>query len=187
MSCEPDNPSAVPPQALWAPWRMPYLRRLDKDGDRTGCFFCRYRDEPDRDAENHVLARGKHSFAMLNEFPYNGGHCLVAPYDHIGEMTALPAETLTEIMLLLNDLQRAIRRGMHPEGFNVGANLGRAAGAGVPGHLHMHLVPRWSGDTNFMPVLGNVHVLPDFMGNMWRTILQAGRDLDLPTLLQPED
>jgi ATP adenylyltransferase len=166
---------------------MTYLRRLDKDGDRTGCFFCRYRDEPARDADNNVLARGQHAFAMLNEYPYNGGHCLVAPYDHIGEMTDLPTETLTEMMVLLTDLQRAIRQSMRPDGFNVGANLGRSAGAGLPGHLHMHLVPRWSGDTNFMPVLGNVHVLPDFLGSMRRTILQAGRELSLPALLPPED
>lgn len=177
-TAQPVSPEPQPPFALWAPWRMEYLRRLENK--QVDCFFCRYRDLPDRDAENHVLWRGPRAFAMLNGFPYNGGHCLVAPYDHLGEMTDLPEETLAELMLHVRDLQRVIRQAMGPDGFNIGGNLGRCAGAGLPGHLHLHVVPRWSGDTNFMPVLGNVHVIPDFLSKMYAALREAADGLALP-------
>ncbi len=145
-------------QQLWAPWRLNYIANaVDKPQD--GCFLCRYRDES-RDAENYVVARSEHSLIVLNRFPYNNGHLLVAPRDHQATL-----DDLSEIELL--DLQKQIRRMtklltlvMGAEGFNVGLNLGRLAGAGLPGHLHWHIVPRWNGDVNFMPIIGDTKVIP---------------------------
>lgn len=145
-------------QQLWAPWRLNYIANA-VDQPQDGCFLCRYRDES-RDAENYVVARSEHSLIVLNRFPYNNGHLLVAPRDHQATL-----DELSEIELL--DLQKQIRRMtklltlvMGAEGFNVGLNLGRLAGAGLPGHLHWHIVPRWNGDVNFMPIIGDTKVIP---------------------------
>ncbi len=159
---------------------MEYIRSLADP--QEGCFLCRCRDEDDRDAQNLLLWRGRRTLAVLNRFPYTGGHCLVAPYAHAANLSDLPTETLTELMEMLRDLQSAITEAIHPDGFNLGVNLGRCAGAGLPDHLHAHLVPRWSGDTNFMPVLGEVHVIPDFLETIREQILRAGEALGLPRL-----
>ena len=164
---------------LWAPWRMEYLERLDEL--QTGCFLCRDRDETHRDAEHLVVWRGKRVFSVLNRFPYTGGHCLIAPYEHVAGLDDLDSETMLELMTMARDLQVALRHAIHAEGFNVGMNLGRCAGAGLPGHLHMHIVPRWGGDTNFMPVLGDVRVIPEFLKQTREKILQAGVALSLPS------
>ncbi|MBS3820333.1 MAG: HIT domain-containing protein [Planctomycetes bacterium] len=166
---------------IWAPWRMEYLDGLG-DESTSGCFLCAARDEPARDEANDVLFRGEHCLTMLNRFPYTGGHCLIAPYEHVGSMAALSPEALTEMMELLRDLQAAIRKAIHAEGFNVGFNIGRCAGAGLPDHIHGHLVPRWEGDTNFMQVLGNVRVIPEFLAATRQKLLAAARELSLPTL-----
>ncbi|MBN1555244.1 MAG: HIT domain-containing protein [Phycisphaerae bacterium] len=163
---------------LWAPWRMEYIRQLPIASD-DDCFLCRCRDETDDDA-NLVVWRGKHTIAVLNRFPYTGGHCLVAPYEHVPDLTDLPTETLTEMMEMLRDLQRTLSEALHPNGFNVGINLGRCAGAGLPGHIHAHIVPRWEGDTNFMPVFGKVHVVPEFLETILKNIRQASDTLGLP-------
>jgi ATP adenylyltransferase len=163
---------------LWAPWRMEYIRSLAEPSKE--CFLCRCRDETDNDPANLVVWRGRYTLAVLNRFPYTGGHCLVAPYEHVPNLGDLSTETLTEMMEMLRDLQLALRKALNPDGFNVGINLGRCAGAGLPGHIHAHIVPRWEGDTNFMPVFGKVHVVPEFLETILKHIRQAGEELNLP-------
>ena len=166
---------------LWAPWRMEYINTLDGKGPKDGgCFLCRYRDDPASDAENLVLFRGRQSFVVMNRFPYASGHCLVAPLAHVGELGDLNDEAMLEIMRLLRDTQAVLAQSLRCEGFNVGVNIGRCAGAGLPGHLHVHLVPRWSGDTNFMSVLGGVRVIPQTLETLRDQFLQTAGDLGLP-------
>jgi ATP adenylyltransferase len=158
-------------EQLWAPWRMAYIemsREAGPEGD--GCFFCRYRDEPARDAENFVVTRGETSFVVLNRFPYNNGHLLVAPLAHKGSLDELDDAELLGCMHQLRILAGAYRVLLRPDGFNIGLNLGRVAGAGVPGHLHWHLVPRWSGDTNFMTLLDDVRVVSQSLEAVYRLL-----------------
>jgi len=140
---------------LWSPWRLEYLTTPKGEG----CVFC-HAAESDNDRENLVLLRGERVFLILNRFPYNNGHFMVVPYVHVPSLEDLDAPTLTEMMLLLKRGMAALRKVMHPQGFNIGANLGQAAGAGIEEHVHLHAVPRWVGDTNFMPVVGNMRVVP---------------------------
>ena len=181
MAAPANNPT--PPAHLWAPWRMEYIETLS--GPKEECFLCRALRETERDRENLLLKRGRRTLAVLNRFPYTGGHCLVAPRDHVAALSDLDSETLTEIMETLRDLTEALTEALRPNGFNVGFNLGRCAGAGLPGHLHAHIVPRWEGDTNFMPVLGNVRVIPEFLDQTREKILQAAAKLNLPGLARP--
>ncbi len=146
-------------ETIWAPWRLSYIVTT-KDHQPEGCFLCRYAADPQADCENLVIARGPRTLTVLNRYPYNNGHLLVAPLAHKAGLEDLDDEELLEEMHCLQDMTRLIRRRMSAEGFNIGVNLGRVAGAGVPGHLHWHLVPRWNGDTNFMPVLVDVNVIP---------------------------
>jgi ATP adenylyltransferase len=140
---------------LWSPWRLEYLTAPEAEG----CVFC-HAKECDDDRESLVLLRGERAYVILNRFPYNNGHFMVVPYAHVPSLEDLDAATLTEMMLLLNRGLAALRQLMQPDGFNVGANLGRAAGAGIEEHVHIHAVPRWTGDTNFMPVVGAMRVVP---------------------------
>ncbi len=152
---------------------MAYLA-APKGAATGGCIFCdKMRDHPDKDRENLVLWRGKRAFVALNLYPYANGHMMVAPYQHTGALEALDLETLQEMMLLVTQAIRALRRVMNPQGFNVGANLGRAAGAGVEDHVHLHVVPRWNGDTNFMPVLADVRVIPEMLPQTYDNLLAA--------------
>jgi ATP adenylyltransferase len=141
---------------LWSPWRLEYLNAPKEDG----CIFCRAA-ESDEDRVNLILLRGERAFLILNRFPYNNGHLMVVPLAHVPSLEDLDAPTLTEMMLLLNRGLAALRAAMHPDGFNLGANLGRVAGAGVQDHVHLHAVPRWLGDTNFMPIVGETRVVPE--------------------------
>jgi ATP adenylyltransferase len=140
---------------LWSPWRLEYLTEPEAEG----CIFCEAA-EGDDDRQNLVLLRGERAFLILNRYPYNNGHFMVVPYEHMASLEDLPAATLTEMMLLLNRGLAALRATMAPEGFNIGANLGHVAGAGIDDHVHIHAVPRWAGDTNFMPVVGEMRVVP---------------------------
>lgn len=153
---------------LWSPWRMAYLT----EERPQGCIFC-IKAAEDRDEENLIVCRGERAFVMLNRYPYNAGHLMVIPYAHVASLEDLPAEALTEMMLLVNRSLAALRRAMSPEAFNVGANLGHAAGAGIADHVHLHIVPRWEGDTNFMPVLADVRVVPEFLSDTYRKIRRA--------------
>ena len=144
------------PRPLWAPWRIEYIRE-DKDDD--GCFLCQAPLEHER--ENLVIARGKQCFVMLNAFPYNSGHVLISPYEHVADLGELETSVHHELMDLIVKTKTVLKNVMYPDGFNVGFNLGRAAGAGVEEHIHGHIVPRWEGDTNFMPALSNTRVVPE--------------------------
>jgi len=137
-----------------------------------GCIFCLKAAEQS-DVENLILWRGERAFIMLNRYPYTSGHLMVIPYAHVPSVEDLPSETLTEIMQLVNRSLAALRRAMAPEAFNIGANLGHAAGAGIAEHVHMHVVPRWEGDTNFMPVLADVRVIPEFLSETYRKVRAA--------------
>jgi ATP adenylyltransferase len=155
---------------LFAPWRMEYIGGEPE----PGCLFCRVREAgPEHDAENLVVWRGPEALVMLNRFPYNSGHVLVAPRAHVGDLTDLGDP---ESLALIQALRRALgvlREVMSPEGFNVGANLGRVAGAGIPDHVHLHAVPRWDGDTNFLPVLGEVKVINEHLQRTWEKVAAA--------------
>lgn len=140
---------------LWSPWRLEYL----KGPKAEGCIFCQAAAGDD-DRETLVLLRGERVFLILNRYPYTNGHFMAVPYAHVPSLEALDADTLTEMMLLINRGLAALRAAMDCEGFNVGANLGPAAGAGIADHVHMHAVPRWIGDTNYMPVIGDTRVIP---------------------------
>lgn len=142
---------------LHAPWRIEYI--LAPKGESGDGLFTRIA-QSSADEENLVLAREKSCFAVLNRYPYSGGHLMVVPYKEAKDLNDLTDEELADVMRLLRRCQNALSKVMRPDGFNIGINLGRVAGAGILGHLHVHIVPRWNGDTNFMPVLGSTHVIP---------------------------
>ncbi len=169
---------------IWAPWRTEYIETLA--GDDDGCFLCRYRDETDSDEPNLVLWRRRRSFAVLNRFPYTGGHSLIAPYDHVGDLGEIERDDLCEIMELVRDVQRVLARAIRAEGFNIGINVGRCAGAGLPGHLHVHVVPRWAGDTNFMSVLGDVRVIPQSLQELYALLRRTGQEMNVPRPSAPQ-
>ena len=138
----------------------------------TGCIFCDHLGAGD-DEKAHILHRGRHAFALLNAFPYNTGHLMVAPLRHIGDLSELSEAERAELFELACRSVEILRGAMGAEGFNTGMNLGAAGGAGIPGHLHMHVVPRWDGDTNFMPVTGNTKVLPEMLADTYAKLKPA--------------
>jgi len=141
---------------VWAPWRMKYIQETSE----KGCFFCKGVKQEDG-ADNLIVKRGKFAFVMLNRYPYTSGHLMVVPYIHEANLENLSIETKTDIMLLITQAIQVLKKEYGAEGFNIGANLGATAGAGVADHLHFHVVPRWHGDTNFMTCVGNARVLPE--------------------------
>ena len=165
MSGEDEQPLEL----LWAPWRMKYIVESDRPSE---CVFC-LGSSAESDRERHVLCRYRTCFAILNRFPYNNGHILVAPYRHVADLDDLGDEELLDIMTLLRDCKRALATSMSPDGFNVGLNLGTAAGAGIEGHLHFHIVPRWQGDTNFMTVTGRIKVIPQSLDEAYDKLHEA--------------
>jgi ATP adenylyltransferase len=153
---------------LWSPWRLEYI--LSEKGER--CIFCD-KIAADDDQANYILCRGKKCYVMLNLYPYNNGHLMVIPYQHVPSPEQLNEDALTEMMLMVSKSLEALRRAMHPDGFNVGINIGKAAGAGIEGHVHIHIVPRWRADTNFMPVFSNTRVIPEFIDDTYRKLKAA--------------
>jgi len=146
-------------KTLWAPWRMAYIE--DDSGEKeSGCLFCT-RIEKDNDRENLIVYRFPKTVVFMNKFPYNGGHTLILPTRHVAGLDDLTDEELFELFDIVRLNRKALQKVMDPHGYNIGINLGDVAGAGVPGHLHVHIVPRWNGDTNFMPVFGDVKVIPE--------------------------
>ncbi|HEV2946684.1 MAG TPA: HIT domain-containing protein [Gemmataceae bacterium] len=143
---------------LWAPWRLSYVAAAKAPGENDPCFICKGLNEHN-DRGNLIPLRTPESVVMLNRFPYNNGHLLIAPRAHKGNLSDLNASELLEVMETLRRMVSVLDRLMHPDGYNIGLNLGRAAGAGLPGHLHWHVVPRWHGDTNFMPLVGDTKVI----------------------------
>ncbi len=167
----------VPQQNLWAPWRMEYIGGLGTEAD--GCFLCRAVAHPEDDAGAYVLWRGPATITLLNRFPYSSGHVLIAPLAHVAEPEDLPDAVLLEIMQRTRDAKRVLQRALAAQGFNIGMNLGHCAGAGLPGHLHQHVVPRWPGDTNFMAVLADAKVIPQSLAEVRRLFLAASAALGL--------
>ncbi|HID22153.1 MAG TPA: HIT domain-containing protein [Planctomycetaceae bacterium] len=159
---------------LWAPWRLQYIVTTD-DKPQDGCFLCRYCEAgPGRDL--HVIAQDDDTIVVLNRFPYNNGHLLIGPCAHKAELDELNDSELLGCMRQLQRMIRLLRKMISPDGFNIGLNLGRVAGAGLPGHLHWHLVPRWLGDTNFMPVIADTKVIPqslEALSELLRSALAA--------------
>lgn len=150
---------------LWAPWRMEYIQKLS--GGNQGCFLCGYRDDAANDEKNLVLMRSAHCFAVFNRFPYNNGHLLVAPNTHTGDIDALSDDCMLDMMKAVRKCKSVLSKVINPHGFNVGINIGRCAGAGLPDHLHIHIVPRWNGDTNFMAVCGQTDVISQSMEDLY--------------------
>ncbi len=157
-------------ERLWAPWRMAYIAADGKQDE--GCIFC-VKPAEDRDEENLLLHRGAHCFVLMNLFPYNNGHLMVAPYAHAPGIGGVDAETLSDMMATTQICLATLRAAMNPQGFNMGINQGVVAGAGIADHVHFHIVPRWNGDTNFMPVLADVKVMPDYLRNTYRQLKAA--------------
>jgi ATP adenylyltransferase len=160
-------------ERLWAPWRLDYITQEKP----RGCIFC---DKPllgdDRGA--YIVDRGTHAYVMLNAFPYNNGHLMVVPYAHLAALEDLPSETLHEMMDLTQRCSRALKLVFAPDGLNAGFNLGAAAGAGIKDHLHLHVVPRWLGDTNFMPVIADVRVIPQSLDRAYELLVGAFKQLE---------
>jgi len=158
---------------IWAPWRMEYIEQVD---DSNGCFLCAALAHPENERESLVLHRGETCLCILNRFPYNSGHVLVAPNAHKGSLDELSDAESLEIHRLVRDSVNVLEKTIRPHGFNIGVNLGRAAGAGLPEHVHWHVVPRWNGDTNFMPVLSNSKVLPQALSDTWEMLSRAFKE-----------
>ncbi len=152
---------------IWAPWRKAYIRPDQKP--RKGCLFCGLLKEG-KDRRNYILARTEYSFAILNLYPYNNGHTLIIPRRHAAELSDLKPEEKLDLLDLCEKVQSAIQQRMNAQGFNLGINLGSAAGAGLPEHLHLHIVPRWKGDANFMPVVGAVKVISESLDSAYREL-----------------
>lgn len=164
---------------LWAPWRIKYIRQLDTDNE---CFICKYLANPQGDDENLVLWRTQKSVVILNRFPYNNGHLLIAPARHIAELEEADDSEMLEMIKLVRESQKALTAAIKPHGFNVGANFGRCAGAGLPGHLHMHIVPRWDGDTNFINVCSDTDVISQSLIELFDLLKQVSEEHNLPQL-----
>ncbi len=155
-------------ERLWAPWRLEYIASAD---DQTGCIFCAAIEGDDE--EKLVVSRGRRAIVLLNRFPYASGHMMVAPHRHVGEFGELEDEEIVEIHRLASGAIGALAQTYGPQGYNLGWNLGRVAGAGIVDHVHLHVVPRWAGDTNFMPVLADVKVMPEHLAETRRKLAEV--------------
>ena len=155
-------------QRLWAPWRLEYIKGPKADE----CIFCTKPDDGD-DRACYIVHRGEHCFAILNAFPYNNGHLMISPYRHVPSIEELEGDALLELMTIAQSGIAALREAYGPEGFNLGINQGKVAGAGVEHHVHLHIVPRWGADTNFMPVIGDTRVLPQSLDDSYADITRA--------------
>jgi ATP adenylyltransferase len=158
-------------KVLWAPWRMAYVKNARKPAK---CIFC-VKPRERRDADNLLLHRGRHGLVMMNLFPYNSGHLLVAPYRHVKSLEQLPDDVALDLLHLTTLSLKVLRTALKPEGLNVGLNLGRVAGAGIERHVHLHIVPRWNGDTNFMPLFAETRVMPEHLQATYRKLLAGFR------------
>lgn len=175
-------------QRLWAPWRLSYIKGQDEpkpgpdpqawqDDAEHACFLCRcaasFADQPDANQRNLVVRRSESAVVVLNRYPYSNGHLLVAPLRHEGDLCCLEEHEHLELMRLLAEMKHSLEQKLNAHGFNIGLNLGQVAGAGVPGHLHWHLVPRWPGDHNFMSVTAGARVIPQALDELWNLLREA--------------
>ncbi len=154
---------------LWAPWRLAFIEGDDKP---QGCIFCVFPKEG-RDRERLILARSQHAFVILNKFPYNNGHLMVVPNRHVSDFAELPEDEFVDVQRALRTSVGVVREVYGPDAMNLGMNMGRAAGAGIADHLHWHVVPRWTGDVNFMPVLAETRVIPEHLDSTWARMRPA--------------
>ena len=158
-------------ERLWSPWRYEYIASSgSEDSEPKACVFCEIQKDPGRDETNFVIHRAAHNFIVLNIYPYISGHLLIVPYDHVGELDAASKETTDELMDLTKRCQTALRDVYSPGGFNIGMNLGRSGGAGIVDHIHIHVMPRWAGDTNFMSTVGDARVIPEDLTTTYRKL-----------------
>ena len=164
---------------LWAPWRIKYVQGLNETKE---CFICHNLKNPKDDDSNFVLWRCQKSIAILNRYPYNNGHLLIAPARHIRDLDEATDEELLELTKLIRESQKALSLAIKPHGFNVGMNFGRCAGAGLPEHLHIHIVPRWEGDTNFMPLCSDAKVISQSLIELLGRLRQISKEHHLPAL-----
>ena len=166
---------------LWSPWRYRYVSSASPDDE---CFLCKKLSETD-DRKNYILVRAEYSFALLNLYPYTSGHLMIAPYAHVSTLAEVNLQTLGEMMFLAQRSEAALRAVYRPGGFNVGMNIGHSAGAGVPGHLHMHVLPRWTGDVNFMTTIGETRVLPEDLDTTYTKLSAALKELEVTKSFEP--
>ena len=152
-------------EQIWAPWRMEYIRMKKADG----CILCE-KPGQDSDTVNYILYRGDKNFVIMNSYPYNPGHLMIAPYRHIASLEELTDEELHEHFDIVSRSIKVLRQAFSPSGFNLGINIGEVAGAGIEGHVHTHIVPRWQGDTNFMPVISDVRVVPEALAETYQKL-----------------
>ena len=157
---------------LWTPWRYAYVSATQK---AVGCIFCDAPKEKD-DAKVLIVYRGQHSYVILNAFPYTPGHVMIVPYAHLDELQKLPIEAANEMMALSQRMETALRALYHPDGINLGMNIGKAAGAGIAGHIHMHVLPRWVADANFVSVIGETRILPETLEGTWERMKKAMKE-----------
>lgn len=155
---------------IWAPWRLEYIKNAEKI-NKEGCIFCDYpAEKPADDRKNLILLRSRKSFIIMNKYPYNNAHLMVVPYQHTASFEKLDSEEKLDLMNLLQKALDGLRVSFAPHGFNIGMNLGRVAGAGIDEHLHFHIVPRWNGDTNFMPVIGQTKIISAGLQETWDSL-----------------
>ena len=164
-------------QRLWAPWREGYITKVIQNKHK-GCVFCRIIKDK-KDAQNYVFLRSKLSYAVLNIYPYSNGHCLILPNRHVGEISKVTPEEFLDMMNLLIQTKALLEKTIKPHGYNVGFNLGRLAGAGIPKHIHMHVVPRWSGDHNFMPIVAGTKVISQSLKAIYRMLKRCKQEKTL--------
>jgi len=189
MGTHKDGCEAVPfgPDAIWAPWRMAYLEALHDDGspdsvpdksapshtESSGSFLLDYWNQPERDVEHHVLVRNTFGMILLNKYPYSNGHLLVALGDARPSLTDYEPEQRAELWKLVDQAAALVERALEPQGLNIGVNQGRAGGAGIPSHLHVHVMPRWNGDTNFITTVGGIRVIPSALEMMYERFVRV--------------
>ena len=157
-------------ETLWSPWRYDYIKSASGSNQSGGCVFCEILKTPERDETNFVIHRASHNYVVLNIYPYISGHLLIVPFEHVGDLDKAAKETTDELMDLTKRAQTALRDAYQPGGFNIGMNLGRPAGAGIADHLHIHIMPRWAGDTNFMSTVGETRVIPEDLATTYNKL-----------------
>jgi ATP adenylyltransferase len=158
---------------LWSPWRSKYIESFGPKGEKEkGCLFCRIANE-NKDKDNYVVYRSKYSYIVMNLYPYNSGHLMIVPYKHSSKLNELDDEINLDCTRMINLGCRVLEESIYPHGFNIGVNIGKVSGAGIEEHIHFHIVPRWNGDTNFMPVLNEVKIVSEFMDITYDKLLKA--------------
>jgi ATP adenylyltransferase len=165
-------------EKLWSPWRSKYIESFKSDEDKSKCIFCRMLDLDINDLDNLVVDKGEFTITVLNLYPYNNGHLMIIPKRHTNDFSGLSKDELTESFEKLQKAEKALAKVLNPHGYNIGANIGRIAGAGIEEHIHFHIVPRWNGDSNFMPVIGEVKVISQDLAETKSKLLLAYSELN---------